>query len=289
MFKVEKALKEQAYRRRGNQPEDVWEDDFKYLVSYDANHEYSCEESGCNSEGICRCGRIVSVDVDNSFTGADYFFTMAYEDTGSALDRALDHWFVRKHFADIDWGYDSGGGYYGEELNRVFPNHDGNFFNKASTFENLTPKEKVEFMLEREYGRILPAIQKVEDWELKAVLTCDVLQSQNTHLDRKMFETYKQHYSTLIKRDHKTFQDGTKSLAPLTLRSGKGYQIIDGRHRFEAMTEEYSYQETVITTRATNKKQKDGTVKVVTRKDTKYVDHPFVPVYMWVICPREKA
>ena len=31
---------------------------FQYIIDFDYNYEYSCEDSGCNSEGICRCGRI---------------------------------------------------------------------------------------------------------------------------------------------------------------------------------------------------------------------------------------
>ena len=47
--------------------------DFNHMVSYDYDIEYSCEESGCIEERICRCGYITntylkSVDVSSIVT-----------------------------------------------------------------------------------------------------------------------------------------------------------------------------------------------------------------------------
>ena len=39
--------------------------DFKYSVSYNYDTEYSCEESGCIEEGICRCGHITNTYLNN--------------------------------------------------------------------------------------------------------------------------------------------------------------------------------------------------------------------------------
>jgi hypothetical protein len=143
-------------------------------------------------------------------------------------------------------------------------------------------------MLEHEYGKVLPSVKKVEDWELKAILTDDLLPSQNTHLSTQVLDEYKEFCEGLVKSSHQHFQDNTKILAPLTLRSGKGYQIIDGRHRATALTSEYAYMETKVIPRQVNKKQKNGSIKVINRNDRKDIVHPFVAVYMWVICPREK-
>ena len=36
-----------------------------YAPQYDYNTEYSCEESGCHVESICRCGRIIDARVES--------------------------------------------------------------------------------------------------------------------------------------------------------------------------------------------------------------------------------
>lgn len=43
--------------------------DWRYYLDYDYDSDYNCEGSGCDDEGICRCGtitntRINSVDID---------------------------------------------------------------------------------------------------------------------------------------------------------------------------------------------------------------------------------
>ena len=66
--------------------------DFKYSIDYDYNTQYSCEDSGCNEEGICRCGMIcdehinsIEVDVIVGDIYAEYF------DNSMQIDSALDH------------------------------------------------------------------------------------------------------------------------------------------------------------------------------------------------------
>jgi len=254
---------------------------WQWSVSCDTDMERNCEDAGCDSEGICRCSRIVGVEIDSDIFGVNVFFECSYEDkTGDGLDRVLAHWFCRKNFSKISWGWTAGGGYYGEELERIYVENDNGFFNLSEGFENMSHKEKIEFLLKQEYGSVLPQVEKVKDWQLKAVFLSDVVNSLNTNLNDKVLKEYKTFCSpyTHTEEDRKSFQEKTRILAPLTLPSGGKYQVIDGRHRVTALASEY----TTSTWVARPSGKKGRRPKPVEQKEV------FTPVYVWIICPKEE-
>lgn len=254
-------------------------EDLKYSVShYHVDTENNCDEHGCHDEGICRCGRIVDVTFDVGFVPANSFFTGIF-DGGKGIDKALAHWFVRKHFNDLTWGYTSGGGYYGDELESIFIRDDNDFYHKAMTFSDMSNKERVEFMLTKEYGRVLPSVTKVKDWTMQAVFVADVMNSANTNLDTRTLRDYTEYCNelALMKHSRDMFQEHTQILAPLTIKNGMGkYQVIDGRHRTTALTQEYKYKEQI-----------EGVSKKG-NPNKKWTEQVFTPVYMWIICPVEE-
>lgn len=110
--------------------------DIKYTNGFniDYDSDYDCEGSGCNEEGICRCGRISSVraNIDDAFEAFKALISDGYSDPKlnytflAEIDQSLFP--VRQFFNDyikmddfsvsIDAKVD--GGYYGEELGSVW-------------------------------------------------------------------------------------------------------------------------------------------------------------------------
>lgn len=253
--------------------EAVLVEDWKYIVEYTNDHTYNCETAGCDE--ICRCGTIDNVEIDKTHCGVERFFENSYTKYGSELDAVLDFWFTKIHFSDITWDYEVTGGYYGEELERIFIDYDNDFFKKADTFSKLSAKEKIEYLLSKEYGNILKEISAVEDWELKKVNLENVSTPNNNKFNQKILENYKVFCSRKTNsyskkpRTEKSFIDDLKILAPLCLSDdGIHYRLIDGRHRFQTLTknsfELMSYDKTGKVLRN----------KVSLRK-------------FWIICPKE--
>lgn len=245
-------------------------DDWRDVLNFDTDSEYSCEESGCDSEGICRCSRIVSVNVPTDFKSMHQFFMQAYPQGKMGLDKALDFWWVRRHFADMTFDFTAEGDYYGEVLCKVFPS-DGNFLEGAAAFSVLSPVDKIKFMLMEEYEHVLPAIAAVKDWEMKPVFIEDVQQTANNRVSETQVDCYKgicQDFFALPNHHgykDNDFQTAMQHLAPLCLKRGKFYQVIDGTHRTIALTSEYH---------------------MYSKKRNKKEDR-FTPIFMWVICPKE--
>lgn len=250
-------------------------DNLLYAVSYKDEREYSCEDSGCDEEGICRCCRIVGVEFCDDLDSVNKFFELIYEG-GLGVEKALDHWFVRKHFKDIRFDYEVGGDYYGDELSKIVISDDGDFFNKASTFNQMSNSEKVQFLLKKEYGSVLPKIKNVKDWKLEAVFVSDVVNSGNTNFHPPKITEYETDFSYIARNSVVSFQEKTLQYAPLTIKVNGKYQVIDGRHRTHALTKEYPYETT------TEIRDKNG------RKKYKISKEVFIPMYMWVICPVEE-
>lgn len=251
-------------------------ENWQHCVNYDTDVETNCEEGGCDS--ICRCSVITGISVPANLYGINYFFDQTYVNTGDGLDKVLAHWFLRKHFELITWGYQSTGGYYGEEMKAVTIESDGGFFNLAEGFEAMSYKDKIEYLLDREYGSILPDIAAVKDWQLKTVFLSDITQSLNKKLSPVYLKSYEEHCQNLVRhlgKDTSSFQADTQVLAPLCLGGSGKYQIIDGRHRITALSKEYKW-DAYMSVPTTGK-----------RNQTKKVEKSFAPLYTWIICPKE--
>ena len=151
--------------------------DFKYMVSYDYDTIYSCEESGCNEEGICRCGHITNtylnkVDVsaivtniyseifDNSISTKrnnviNSLWGISSEIQKYTIDRILR---VNKIWKPEFWNINVSGGYYGQEIDEVILIEDmvlkiNSQLEMAFQIDNLS--ERVEYLLTIENGFIL--------------------------------------------------------------------------------------------------------------------------------------
>jgi hypothetical protein len=163
------------------------ENKFNYTssVEYDYNTYYSCEESGCFSEGICRCGVIENASVTNidinKLSSYIYGEMVDLKSTSGKRENRLNEIFyggetvdmycihrilsINKIYDVCKWEVGVEGGYYGQEIGDIFiDNKIFDIFKKqieqVLEFDNLT--DKIKFILELEYGFLLPELKDVE-------------------------------------------------------------------------------------------------------------------------------
>lgn len=215
--------------------------DFKYMVSYDYDTIYSCEESGCNEEGICRCGHITNtylnkVDVsaivtniyseifDNSIStkrhnAINSLWGISEEIQKYTIDRILR---VNKIWKPQFWDINVSGGYYGQEIDEVVLIEDmvlkiNSQLERAFQIDNLS--ERVEYLLTIENGFILDDI-KDKKYHISVIDIDDIIFS-NTEHQRKIIIEELEHYSD---RNYSGIRGVVK-------KDGIKFKLIDGYHR----------------------------------------------------------
>jgi uncharacterized protein YqkB len=212
----------------------------KYSLKYNYNTEYSCEESGCDSEGICRCGTITDAsvsDVDISSL-VNEIYSKYFDDSKSTkrnskinsvlfgsgsdidkycIDRILR---INKVWEDDRWDIDISGGYYGDELNDI--TMSSTTFNSVSKsieeiLEMETIGDKIKYILKLEYGYLLPGLDD-NKYEYDVIDTDDIVFGSDGQY-KKVSRECLDHYS------------GYDHIKAIVKRDGDKYKIIDGYHR----------------------------------------------------------
>ncbi len=218
--------------------------DFKYSgVEYDYRTENSCVESGCDS--ICRCGVIVDecvigVDVsilsneiynmyfDNSkLTKRNNTINSILYGTGEELDRYCIDRILRSHkvWLSHNWDIVVEGGYYGQEIGHV--RLESRVSSKIQDDINEvisinTNAGKVEFVLNLEYGYILPELDgcnyEIVDIDVNSIIFGSIGQYKKVQSEKL------EHYIDIK-------YSGPRGVVK---KDGDKYKIIDGYHRIYA-------------------------------------------------------
>lgn len=220
------------------------ENHFNGIVSYDYDVEYSCEESGCCSEGICRCGRIYDEHIISPCVSElTNFFYSKMIDISKAGKRnnkinsifyggeEIDKYFINRILTkyklyDPDvWSIDIVAGYYGDEIGDVRLNNTTfeivvDACERVLNFDNLS--DKVKFILTVEYGYLLNDLSK-----------CDFesIEIDKSEIDFK--DLNQNHIQNIEKSLPLIYYDENhyKLHRGVVRKSGDKYKIIDGYHR----------------------------------------------------------
>lgn len=227
--------------------EKMLENRFNYVIDYDYETEYSCQESGCDEEGICRCGYICNVSINSiditKLTDSIYESLIDNSKAGKrqqklnqllyggevvdkyCINRIVSHY---KLYEIKDWKVGITGGYYGDEIGDVTMN-DIIFKLINSECQKLmqleTLSEKIKLVLSLEYGYLLPDLES-KDFEIININKSDI-----------DFKSLNQSHIRLV--------NGEKELNGLTHYSSSSYhlprgvvrkfgnqfKIVDGFHR----------------------------------------------------------
>jgi hypothetical protein len=223
----------------------IVENDFRYCV--DVNHygSYSCEESGCNDEGICRCYMIDEVtinSVDITRLTQNIFDQLNTDDSQYRRDKKItsliynyDSDMINKYCIhrilthrkvwDVDnWKSEIIGGYYGQEVGDVLIKKE--LFDKVNDdIKNIyqldTLEDKINYVLKLEYGYILDQI-KDRKYEVISIDKEDLEFGQSNH-HKNILHKKIDYYS-----DKKYLENSVRGIA--YWQSGK-WRVVDGYHR----------------------------------------------------------
>ncbi len=223
------------------------------------NHDivYDCENSGCQDEGICRCGFITNVYITN--VDIPMISNIIYDDINSfgnsitkkrnvkldlllngygkdmdlyMIDRILRKW---KVYDPNSWDVDICGGYYGQEIEDILLKQNicdelNSEIIKALSIEPLG--ERVEYLLKLEYNKILPELKESE-WSLEIVDLDKIIFGSEHHVKKckKEIEKGSVKYRGYFYDDKNYNTVLTKLIRGVAIKKGDNYRLIDGYHR----------------------------------------------------------
>jgi len=220
-------------------------------VTMDFRNNYSCKFSGCDDEGICRCGvidgervtnvnmqRVVSIIYGMTFGDMtkdrirevrinDLLDLPGIEILYYTVDRICR---IHKLWQPTSWKIEVESGYYGQEITGVyiFPEKAAEVINDIARIVQMQNVEDiVEALMLLEYGSVHQDLQDCV-YEITEVRKEDVQFKATSHLNnvlkRKSSLT---HYS----------KDNYLGIRGIIVPHGKGYKAIDGYHRMNSTNE----------------------------------------------------
>lgn len=222
---------------------------YRYSIDYDNYGDYSCAESGCDDEGICRCYKIDEVTINSVdlLSLTDDIFTQLFPNNSDSItlrEKKLNsilydfsiqsqdlinkyciyRILVKHKIYDTDkWSAQWSGGYYGDEVDDIVI--DKSYFDPVIKDINdmisiPTMEGKIEFVLNLEYGRILDKLVG-KKYELKSISKDSIIFGQVNHLKNVLRKTL-DFYSDI------KYRGLPRGIA---YKDGNKYRIVDGYHR----------------------------------------------------------
>ena len=216
---------------------------FQYNGVYiDYSYSYNCESYGCDEEGICRCGSIHNESVESVDVSLivkkiydDYFEHGKAADRNNTINEVLygigkdiDIYTIDriirsyKIWESENWDIEIEGGYYGQETGDVTIKEsiaDKIEEELLTVFSLPTLKEKIEYLLKVEYGKVLPELSNCT-YESIVIDKDEVIFGVEKHLNKVM------------KKDLDFYADRNYSgIRGIVVKSGDKWRIVDGYHR----------------------------------------------------------
>ena len=216
---------------------------FQYNGVYvDYGYTYDCENYGCDEEGICRCGTINNEHIDSVDVSLivkriyDEFFEQgkaanrnnAINEVLYGIGKDIDIYTIDrilrsyKIWENDNWNIEVDGGYYGQEAGNVTIKEsiaDKIDEELWTVFSLPSLKEKIEYLLNVEYGKVLPELSNC-NYESIVIDKDDIVFGVEKHLNKVM------------KKDLDFYSDKNYSgIRGIVVKSGDKWRIVDGYHR----------------------------------------------------------
>lgn len=226
------------------------ENSFLYKVDINYDRHYSCDENGCDKEGICRCCKIINQCVTNVDIQllSEHIFNMLIDTNTSqgkrdayisdilyggksidiyCIDRILRHY---KVYDPKSWDIEIYDWYYGEEIKEVSIKEDI-FIKVMNDISNIMSmgniSDKIRYILTLEYGYLLDFLKEGE---------FNLIKINKSNIDFSL-SSYKQIKNVFLKIvNHKIDYYDSRYILPrgIVLKVGDKFKIIDGYHRINS-------------------------------------------------------
>ena len=219
------------------------------MINDTHDYEYNCSSYGCDS--ICRCGKIVDLNITKVDFGLQYLYTRKNYKDKADRNREKNYTLstIEKYCIDrllrIYRAYDKDlytlnvcDGYYGEEIDGFdFINYDKMLDSINILLEKETDIEKIRHVLFEEYSYVLDTI---EDFTVADVYKIS--------LDKIIFN--KDYVSRLKKTfDYNSYNFDTGIPVGVVKCLNGEYILVDGYHRFLSLKEKSKDASYVIISR----------------------------------------
>lgn len=215
---------------------------FLYVVDYDYNTRYSCHESGCDKEGICRCSEIYNERITNidlvSLT--EHFYSNIVDTKSKAGKRnqklnklfyggdEIDKYCINRILTIYKvwdknlWYINTCGGYYGEEIDSIILKED--LFQKIIEEIDIillseSISEKVKYIIQLEYGEVLDNLKNQE---------FEIIEISGVDID---FNLTNPNHLKLVKEKNLDFYKDFPYICGIVKKVENKFKIIDGYHR----------------------------------------------------------
>lgn len=221
------------------------EQSYRDFIDYEIEGYYDCENHGCDDEGICRCFKITDVNINsiNILSISNSIFSELFDIKSKQYKRdnkisqilygfnqevdlyCIDRILRINNLWDKDnWISHWSSGYYGDELDNI--NIEDSLYKKIDSdisyvisLPNL--KEKIEFLLIKEYGYLLDKI-KDKSYEVIEVNKTDIVFGQDLY-----------HKEVIEKCNEMEYYKDNKFdlIRGICLLKKDKWWVIDGYHR----------------------------------------------------------
>jgi hypothetical protein len=207
----------------GSKKSDFEKTDFRYYYGCDYDYEmrHPCYYDDRCKNDYCRCGVIEDARVTTTPDALTYIknqYGDIHELATYCAERILNHF---KFYDPDSFEVKVCGGYYGEEIDGVYFNDEQAVDAVISQMLERSDYQKVEMILDLEYGYVLEAAQDCR-WSVATVIFDDLTLGQQDH--------YR-------KAQHLTRYDDYKLPRAVVLGDGPRYRVIDGYHRLRKAKE----------------------------------------------------
>jgi hypothetical protein len=234
---------------------------FYYDLKIESIIRYDCKSYGCDEEEICRCGQIDRTKIKNikitSIVDKIYEDIYGIDDKSTKRDNKLSYLLegfgkemnlytidrilrIYKVYDPKNWIVEVEGGYYGQEIGDVIINDDLAKKLEEKIFEALSIDsltERVEYLLNLEYGSILPELQdslyEIMDVKKDDLYFGSISNKKSTlkEIEKSSTEFYGYYYDDM--------NYGRDSIKGIVIEKDGKYRVIDGYHRCLASERKY--------------------------------------------------
>jgi hypothetical protein len=209
-----------------------FKNDFQYAsgIDYDYDSERNCD-GGCESGDYCRCSKICDTRITHfDVTALKNHIVDSLKNEKDLSDIVKDSFtiycierlmVIHKMYDQENYEIEVSGGYYGEEIGGVTFSNFSQFHDDLSHLVYLkTNKGKMEFILMKEYGKILDKLKDV-DWTIENVKLSEIEVPNEKYADKLANENFEyllkpSTHGVVLNKDENT----------------RIFSLIDGYHRY---------------------------------------------------------
>ena len=191
--------------------------------NYDYGIEYDCENNDCNTEGICRCGKLTNCKIESLDVSKllDVCNKMSIVDQ-YCVDRVVT---LNGIHDKNNWEISVCGGYYGEEIDGVDLDHSvfNSIISQLNGLDNKTDIEKIKLLLKYEYGYLLAVLKDKSFLEIIS-------------LSKNNIRAFNDEYNKKInKEEGELYKNYNFPRAVVRINNSGDYVIVDGYHRLASV------------------------------------------------------